>query len=168
MTDVEALRDALQGSRSLLFASIRDLTEEQFRARPTDSDWSIAVHLAHLLRCERMLVHRSIRALDESEPRITSTGITNDDDPGLSQRLAVPQIIHGMQAARRDVEAMLERSGDAGLNRAIMHERLGRTTIRAMIEKMASHEQEHASTIATLARQAAASRPVTIPLTPRS
>ena len=168
MTDVEALHDALQGSRRHLFESLRGLTEEQFRAPADGSGWSIAVHLGHLLRCERMLVERSHRALDADEPRIASTGITNDDDPGLTQHLAVPQIIHGLQASRRDLEVLLKRAGDSGLDRGIVHQRQGRVTVRAMVEKMAAHEQEHAADVAALARQAARSRPVTIPLSPRS
>ena len=126
------------------------------------------MHLAHLLRCERMLVERSQRALDSDEPRVASTGITNDDDPGLTQRLAVPQIIHGLQASRRDVESLLDRIDAAGFDRAILHERLGRVTVRDMTEKMAAHEQEHAAEVAALARQALRARPVTIPLSPRS
>src|SRR4051812_3464180 len=105
MTDVDALRDALQGSRRHLLESIRGLTEEQFRCVAGDDGWNIATHLAHLLRCERMLAGRARRAIDEDAPLVQSTGINNNDDPGLAQHLAVPQMIHGMQAARREVEA---------------------------------------------------------------
>lgn len=170
--DVSQLTAELQGSRKRLFAALTGLTEEQFRATgsasaPDADSWNIAVHLTHLLRCERMLADRVRRALDEEEPRVASTGITNDDDPGLAQRLAVPQVIHGLQASRRDVERLLE-SGDAALERAIEHERLGRITARALVEKLAAHEAEHAAEVESLARQARASARVIIPLTRRS
>jgi len=101
MSDVNALREALRESRVRLFDPIQGLSEEQFRHMADGAEWNIATHLAHLLRCERMLVERSSRALREDEPAVRSTGITNNDDAGLAQRLAVPQIIHGMQASRR-------------------------------------------------------------------
>ena len=169
MSDVTTLREALRSSRARLFAPIEGLSEEQFRRNGDGgAEWSIATHLAHLLRCERMLVERSQRALREDDPAVRSTGITNDDDPALAQRLAVPQIIHGMQASRRDVQLFLDDIDDAGLTRAILHERLGRVTVGEMIEKMAVHEQEHAEAVTQLARQARSAQRVTIPLSPRS
>jgi len=165
--DVAQLRADLQANRERLFSAMTGLTEEQFRFAPEPSAWTIAVHLAHLLRCERMLVERCRAALDQEEPRIASTGVTNDDDPALAQRLAVPQVIHGLQASRRDAEHILD-SGEAAFARAIIHERLGRTTIGAMLTKMAAHEAEHASEVESLARQARATARVIIPLTRRS
>ncbi len=94
--------------------------------------------------------------------------IDNDDDPGIGQHLAVPQIIHGMQASRRDLERVLDASDDLTLERAIVHERIGKMTIRQIMAKMAQHEQEHADEVALLARQAQSASHVIIPLKPRS
>jgi uncharacterized damage-inducible protein DinB len=164
---VPQLRSALQGGRARLFASIRGLSEEQFRYAPPDTAWSITAHLAHLLRIERVFVDRARAALDRDEPRMPSTRAANDDDPGLAQRLAVPQIIHGMLNARRELDALLDGADDAALDRAIRHERLGRMTVREIAVKMAEHEDEHAAEIARLVRQVPATGRVTIPLTRR-
>jgi uncharacterized damage-inducible protein DinB len=161
------LRTGLRDSRDRLFAAIRGLTEEQFRFVPAGAGWNIAAHLAHLLRIERVYAERGARALVEEEPRCASTAVLNDDDPSVAQRLAVPQIIHGLQASRRDIESLLDH-GDAALARVIMHERIGRMSIEAIVKKMADHEGEHGDSVAALARQAAAARPVTIPLARRS
>jgi hypothetical protein len=168
MSDVTTLREALHESRARLFAPIEGLSEEQFRHSVDDDGWNIATHLAHLLRCERMLAERSMRALREDGARVLSTGVTNDDDPALAQRLAVPQVIHGLQASRREVASMLDGTADASLDRAIEHERLGRISVREMVEKMAAHEDEHAQTIELLARRSRSAQRVTIPLNPRS
>ncbi len=161
------LRTDLQASRDHLFGLLRGLSEEQFRFAPATDEWNIAAHLAHLLRIERVFAERAARALREDTPHIASTAIHNDDDPGAAQRLAVPQIIHGMQAARRDLVAVLD-EGDAVLERAVLHERIGRMTVRDIVEKMAAHEREHAASIEGLATLAAASVRVTIPLAERS
>jgi uncharacterized damage-inducible protein DinB len=163
----EELRTELREARERLFAAIIGLTEEQFRFTAEGVPWNIASHLAHLLRIERVFAERGARALREEEPFCPSTAVVNDDDPALAQRLAVPQMIHGLQASRRDIEALLD-AGDEGLRRTIMHERIGRMTVEAIVKKMADHEREHTVEIASLARQARSARRVTIPITPRS
>jgi uncharacterized damage-inducible protein DinB len=163
----EELRTGLQKSRDRLFASIRGLSEEQFRFTPDGETWSIASHLAHLLRIERVFAERGALALAEDEPYCVSTAAANDDDPALAQHLAIPQIIHGMQASRRDIDALLD-GGDRALARTIMHQRIGRMTVEDIVKKMSDHEGEHAESVALLVRQASQSRRVTIPLTPRS
>jgi uncharacterized damage-inducible protein DinB len=169
---VPQLRSDLQGSRERLFELIRGLSEEQFRFVPDGAQWSIATHLAHLLRIERLFAERAQHALDEEDPYMASTGVHNDEEPGNALRLAVPQIIHGMQAARRDLERVLDAteapSGEAALERAIVHERIGRMTVKDIMVKMASHEVEHAAEIGALVRQAQAASHVIIPLKPRS
>jgi uncharacterized damage-inducible protein DinB len=168
MATVSQLRSDLQGSRAHLFDLIRALSEEQFRHVPAGATWCIATHLAHVLRTERIFTERAQRALAEDEPHIASTRAGNDEDPGLAQRLAVPQIIHGMQAARRDLDDLLARCDDAALERPLHHERLGRLTIAALAAKMASHEREHAAEAAALIRQLPATGRVIIPLSRRS
>ena len=165
---VSQLRSDLQGSRERLFSLIRGLSEEQFRHAPEAAAWPIAAHLAHLLRTERLFVERARLALEEDEPRIPSTRALNDDDPGLAQRLAVPQIIHGMQASRRELDALLARCDGAALLRVMAHERLGRMTVQDVAVKLAEHEREHAEAVAQLLRQVPAGGRVIIPLVRRS
>ncbi|HZP57815.1 MAG TPA: DinB family protein [Dehalococcoidia bacterium] len=164
---VAQLLSELQQNRSALFAPLRGMSDERFRLIPMGEAWSIATHLAHVLRCERMLVERAARALREDEPSVASTGITNDDDPALAQRLAVPQIIHGLQASRRALEELLDGRDDASLERAIVHERDGRVTARALVEKAVAHEREHAAAVARIAQAAPDASRVIIPLAPR-
>ncbi len=165
---VDELRSALQGSRHRLFLHLRGLREEQFRHVPAGEQWCVAVHLAHLLRVERVFVARARAAFTQHEPLMPSTRALNDDDPGLAQHLAVPQIIHGMQAARRELDDLLANCEWREIDRAIQHERLGRITVEAIATKMIQHEDEHAAEIARLVRQAPTGGRVIIPLTRRS
>jgi len=161
---VAQLTSGLQRSRESLFAPLRGLNEEQFRHVPSGEEWSIAAHLAHLLRTERVFTERAERALHEDEPSVPSTRAANDDDPALAQHLAVPQMIHGLQATRRSLEDVLAACDEERLQRAVIHERLGRMTIARLAEKMASHEREHAGDVARLAAEAPVTRPMIIPL----
>jgi uncharacterized damage-inducible protein DinB len=162
------LRSSLLESRERLFASIRGLSEEHFRYIPAGDTFSIAAHLAHLLRIERAFTERAQAALSEEEPFVTSTAVKNDADPELAQRLAVPQIVHGMLNVRRELDALLAGCDEAALGRTIVHERIGRMTIADIAVKMAAHEDEHAAEVAKLVRQVPSSGRVTIPLTRRS
>ena len=164
---ISQLRTNLESSRQALFELIRRLTEEQFRYTSAPDEWNIATHLAHLLRIESIFTERAALALREDGAFVASTGVTNEDDPGLAQRLAVPQIIHGMLAARRELEAALDGGGPQGLERALRHERFGRMTVAQIAEKMAAHEREHADSVRSLAGAAMASAPVIIPLAGR-
>jgi hypothetical protein len=168
MTTAAELRSALDTSRARLFGTIRGLSEEQFRHVPGGASWCIATHLSHLLRIERVFLERARVALVEDEPTVPSTRTANDDDLGLAQRLAVPQVVHGMLNARRELLALLDRCGDDGLSRTILHERLGRMTVRDIAVKMAAHEEEHSQEVLSLARSAPPSGRVIIPLKQRS
>jgi uncharacterized damage-inducible protein DinB len=162
------LRSGLQNSRERLFSSIRGLNEEQFRFVPAGETYSIATHLAHLLRTERVFAGRARVGLTKHEPSVASTAVNNDDDPGLAQKLAVPQIIHGLLNVRRELDELLAGCDEAALERALIHERIGRMTVRDVVVKMAGHEEEHAAEVAKLVRQVPASGRVIIPLTRRS
>ena len=165
---VSQLRSGLLGSRERLFASIRGLSEEQFRFVPEGETYAVATHLAHLLRIERVFTERAHAALSEHEPTIASTAAKNDDDPGLAQHLAVPQMIHGMLNVRRELDALLASCDEPSLYRAVLHERIGRMTVAEIAVKMTGHEDEHAIEIAKLVRQAPTTGRVIIPLTRRS
>ncbi len=165
---VAQLRSDLQGSRERLFAHLPGLGEEQFRHVPAGEEWCIAAHLAHLLRVERTFADRARAALTEDEPRVASTSVHNDDDPAAAQHLAVPQIIHGMQAARRALDEVLSACDERQVERAILHERMGRMTIAQIAAKMAAHEDEHGLEVRRLARQAPTGGRVIIPLSRRS
>lgn len=166
-TAAARLRTELQASRERLYAPVRGLGEEQFRIAPAGEAWPIAAYLAHLLRTERVFSERAERALREEEPLVPSTGVENNEDPGLAQRLAVPQIIHGLQAARRQLDELLASCGESELRRAVVHERLGRMTVAQIAAKMAAHEAEHAADVARVAASLPATKRTIIPLTPR-
>ena len=106
VTSAEAHAD-LANSRKALLAPLAGLSEEQFRFAPPGA-WSIAVHLAHVLRVERGVGEGIARALSEQSARMASAGASNDRDEGLARHLAVPQILHGLQASRRSLEALLD------------------------------------------------------------
>lgn len=163
-----SLKARLEDSRLRLFEQIRGLTEEQFRHVPAGEEWPIATYLAHLLRIERVYAERAAAALAEDQPFIASTRVHNDDDPGLAQHMAVPQIIHGMLNARRDLLAVIDRCDEAAFARTAQHETLGKMSVAQMLEKMADHEEEHTADVTRLVKLAPSSARVILPSMRRS
>jgi uncharacterized damage-inducible protein DinB len=168
VSSVDSLHESLRSSRAGLLDAVRGLNEEQFRFSPAADGWSIAAHLAHLLRIERVYAERASAALTQDAPFVASTRVHNDDDPALAQRLAVPQMIHGLLNTRRDLEAVLSNCGLTDLQRPIRHETIGLMTIEQIMVKMSGHESEHVEEIQRLVKQAPTSARVIIPLTTRS
>lgn len=133
----------MEASRSRLFAAITGLTEEQARARPPDGGRCVSEHLAHLMTWEEE-VHRSIGAVipGVAPPPASSEG------PGRATPL--PQLVHGLLAARRRTALLLERLDARQLARAVVDPEGERTTVQALLQRVAAHEHEHTGEIERL------------------
>jgi hypothetical protein len=73
--------------------------------------------------------------------------------------MAVPQIIHGLLAERRDTERTLAGMSEEALVRPLQHEALGELTIGGLFGHLSDHESEHAKQIRELREAAAAGAP---------
>ncbi len=159
------LRESLTASRQRLLHAISGVGEEQFKRRPATDDgaepgWCIAEVLAHLLATEHLRAGRIAAALEQDGAEIEPS------DPEAQQREAragrhapVPQLIHGLLAVRREIELLLQRAANSenGLQRAVVHPRLGRQAVESMIsEGIVAHETEHAIQIEALREQVGA------------
>ena len=109
----KGLRD-LRASRERLFAVLAGVSEEQFKRRPpvyavsAAGDWSIAEVLAHLLAAEQRLCARlEAQLAGEAPPPGAVTDGERHAEARLGRTVPVPQIIHGLLAARRRLEGAL-------------------------------------------------------------
>ncbi|HXF51597.1 MAG TPA: DinB family protein [Dehalococcoidia bacterium] len=133
------LLSRMEASRSRLFAAITGLTEEQARARPP-AGRCVSELLAHLMTWEQA-VHRAIgAAIPELMPPPTSS-----EAPGRATPL--PQLVHGLQAARRRTALLLERLDARQFALPAVDPDGERTTVRALLERIPAHEDEHAAEI---------------------
>jgi len=155
--DAESLRRELQAGRERLFAVVSGVTEQEFKRRPPTEPgadgpvWCIAEVLAHLLQQEKLRVERIAAALEQDGATITPSNDEEHYEAARAGRASpVPQLIHGLLASRRAIEKLLEGATaiDGGLERSVIHPKLGRQTIAWMLrEKVIAHEEEHAQQI---------------------
>jgi hypothetical protein len=109
--------------------------------------------LAHLLQQEKLRNGRVAVALAHDGAPITPSPEAAQAEGARAGRTApVPQLIHGLLAARRETERLLnEAASSNALANAVVHPEAGRQTIAWMIEeKVAAHEVEHAEQIEKL------------------
>ena len=156
-------RSRLQQSRERLLAAISGITEEQFKRRPAASEsdprpWCIAEVLAHLLLTEREWSRCIALALSDDGVAVTSPAQTAVEEQTRASRMApVPQLIHGLLAARRDLERRLDvASASDALDRTVQHAETGIMTLEAMADRCVANEAEHIAQIEALRVQVGA------------
>lgn len=158
------VRAMLAEARARVFEAMHGLNEEQFRHVPAGESWPIAAHLAHLLISDRWHAALVRSALAGGTP----PGEEAEPELELAARMAIPQLVHGLLNARRELDTLLERAGPGGLAVEVDAPGGARLPLATLLTLLAEHDDEHAKEIARLARLAPASARVTLPLRQRS
>ncbi len=151
----DELKHALGAARERLVRALEGLTDKEAHRRPTPEagPWAIGEVLGHLLSTNRLWCDRARLALEDEDARIAPSPEGSHEEGARSGRRApLPQLVHGLQAAKREAERLIDSaaaSGENGLQRSAWHPRLGeRLTVEWMVrEKLAGHEMEHAKQI---------------------
>ena len=119
------------------------LTDEQLRAPLAPEEWSPADVLAHLRAADDIQSIRVYMILARDEPPLPAF------DERVWAEVAGYLTLHPRASLdiyfRRRVELahMLRGTAPANFNRAGIHETLGRLTLQALLENLASHDEEH-------------------------
>jgi hypothetical protein len=149
-----AIQESLAESRARLLDAIRGVTEEQFKKRPVEGGRCIAEVLALQLVSERLRAERIRLALEQDGAAVTLSDPEAQEQTARAGRIApVPQLIHGLLAARRELERLLDEASalDGGLDRSIVHPRDGRQTVEYLFSKqVAAQEADFVRQIAEL------------------
>lgn len=153
------LLQELRTSRERLLSVVAGVTEEQFKRRPAvdyeaqAGEWSIAEVLAHLLASETRHGARleALRSGEQSTIPLLDEEARNAE-ARQGRAVPVPQIIHGLLAARRHIERLLaERQVDAASD-----------AVQQLVgEDVVQHEAAHTSQIEAVKAALAAARSAT-------
>ncbi|MEX1253751.1 MAG: DinB family protein [Dehalococcoidia bacterium] len=152
--------EKLEASRQALMDAIAGLDEEGFRARPTAGEWTAAEVLAHLLADEPGVVASAQAALGGGTITLDATPDDEREQQAkdAAQRMPVPQILHGLLAARRDTVRRVEALSPGQLAGRVRHPARGDTTVSRLFEHIAEHEEDHAAQIRTMRAQTGRNR----------
>lgn len=142
------LRLALARAHDALFASITGLTEEQFRRRCGDNEWSISEILAHIAAARRRVGMQVRQMLDRQN--VSISGLTDEErrrEASQGRRLPPPQIIHDLIGSYRRISEMLAGLAEDELWRMILCSGGGVLTIADLLRQHIQHELEHVAQI---------------------
>lgn len=142
---------ALVVAREALFTSITGLTEEQFRRRPGNGNWSIVEILAHVAAARRRAYAQVCRLL--SDPGCVLPVLTDEErqrEAGLGRRLPPPQIIHDLIGSYRRITELLAELREDDIHRSGFDSDGRPVSIQVILSELAAHEIEHAAQICAL------------------
>lgn len=146
-----AIGGQLETSKTTLTDAVAGLDEEGFRGRPDAGGWTVAEVLAHLLEMERVLMSWAHEAISADD--VVVTPVSDDErreQARSARRMAVPQLIHGLLARRRDTARFLEGLSEPELARPLLHPDWGSLSVAMLFQRSVEHEEAHANQIKAL------------------
>lgn len=141
----------LDASRTTLMDAVAGLDEDGFRSSSDTGGWTAAEVLAHLLEMERVVMSWAQEAIIADDVAVKP--ISDDErceQASSARRMAVPQLIHGLLARRRDTARFLEGLSGLELARPLLHPDWGSLTVAKLFQCAAEHEEAHATQIKAL------------------
>lgn len=165
------LLEVFTAAPNRLRASLGGLSEDELRARPVAGKWSIHEIVLHLADGEIELASRVRRALAESDEGSEAPSPVSGYDAARwaaelgyadASPLAREEALVLFDALRRATGRLFGGVRGGAWERAVEHPRLGRLTVRRILELAADHGERHLGQI--LDRRERLGKPLDLPL----
>ena len=118
--------------------------------RPSRDEWSVCEIIGHMCAIESPYRARLARMTLEDNPRMAAIGcITGDYDP----ETPISILLETLAMLRRETVAFLESLPPMVRARPGIHAELGPVTLRAQVEALSAHDEEHVAHIAALVKR---------------
>jgi uncharacterized damage-inducible protein DinB len=144
------LLDTYRATPTILRALLREVSDEQARARADADDWSIIEVVAHLADAEETATERVTLLVQQDRPRLAAY----DQDERARARnyigLDLAATLERFARLRAAQIALLSTSDAAIWQRAGVHDEAGEITVEALTAHMAAHDAIHLAQIARL------------------
>ena len=126
---------------------LRRADDTAVQQRPTPDDWSIADVLRHLITIESLYLARLQKIVEEE--RLYLPYLHPETRP-QSDPTPLAELLHTFTAARSQTLAYLQSLNAAAWQRNAVHETLGPTKLRFMVQLLVDHDTEHLNQIVGL------------------
>lgn len=144
------LLEALASTPKDLDYLLRRAEETAVHRRPIAQEWSIADVLIHLATVETSYIVRLQRIVTEERPYLPY--IHPDNQPGLSST-PLADLLRSFETARQNTLAYLQGLPPGTWQRPALHETLGETKLRFMVQLLVDHDTEHLNQITQIQQQ---------------
>jgi uncharacterized damage-inducible protein DinB len=146
MTKRVILLEALASTPADIERLVCSLDETAAIWRPERGGRSCHDVVSHLRAMEPLYLARLERVATEHEPILTALHETTpgiDDGTTWPSALDIAQVAGQFRAAREATLAFLQALSPAAWQRAAIHERRGKTTLRFLVQDLVNHDIEH-------------------------
>ncbi len=141
------LLDALASMPKDLGFMLRRTEETAVHQRPTPDEWSIADVLRHLITIESLYQARLQRIVMEERPFLPYLHPETRPEPDPT---SLPELLNIFSTARHETLAYLHTLNAGTWQRNALHETLGPTKLRYMVQLLVDHDTEHLNQIVGL------------------
>ncbi len=147
MSKRAVLIDALASMPKDLNFMLRRAGETAVHQRPTPNEWSIADVLYHLTIIESLSLARLQKIVLEERPFLPYLHPQTRPQPDSTP---LPELLNNFSTARNETLAYLQSLKAGAWQRNAVHETLGPTKLRYMVQLLVDHDTEHLNQIVVL------------------
>ena len=130
---------------------LRRADETAVHQRPTPGAWSIADVLRHLIATESLYLARLQKIVAEERPFLP---YIHPETRPQSDPIPVAELINNFSTGRSETLADVQSLNAAAWQRRAVHETLGPTKLRFMVQLLVDHDTEHLNQIVGLLENA--------------
>ena len=147
MSKRTVLLDALISMPKDLTFMLRRASETAVHQRPSPNEWSIADVLRHLITTESLYLARLQKIVMEERPYLPYIHSDSRPQPGPTP---LDDLLHTLSTARSETLAYLQSLNAGAWQRNAVHETIGPTKLRYMVQLLVDHDTEHLNQIVDL------------------
>ncbi|MAU02058.1 MAG: hypothetical protein CL608_33395 [Anaerolineaceae bacterium] len=141
------LLDALASMPKDLTFMLRRADETAVHQRRSPDEWSIADVLRHLRTTESLYLARLQRIVAEERPYLPYIHPESRPQP---EPTPLSELLHTLSTARSETLTYLQSLNAGAWQRNAVHETLGPTKLRYMVQLLVDHDTEHLNQIVRL------------------
>lgn len=149
MTKRAILLQALASTQTDLARVLEGIDDSSLRRRPAPDSWSLADGLNHLVYVEVLYLQRLKRVVGEERPLLPEIHPNEAaHDPGAS----ADDLLTRFEQVRGETLAYLAGLPPGIWQRPAVHETLGKTTLRYLVQMLQDHDTQHLSQMVKVKR----------------
>ena len=133
------LLQALASAPNDLAITLRYVDAPSLHQRPSPNLWSVADVLTHLIEVEAQYRVRLRRIVEEERPYLPYIHPHPQTDP----QMTLSNLLDQFRTARDQTVAFLRDLSVGDWQRAAVHETMGETKLRYMVQTLVNHDTEH-------------------------
>jgi hypothetical protein len=143
------LIEALDGTSKDLTRLVKPLDENTARLHP-ESEWSVAIIIAHLIYIEPLFRARLQRIVEQDHPHEPFIHPDEEEHITTSQHYSIPALIELFKSQRTVTTAFLATLTQPQWLRTCSHDTFGVTRLRKQVEILIGHDNEHLAQIVSV------------------